>query len=308
MALPPTKRKLEDVIQKARDALTCGVCLELIVPPVQQCSEGHPICDECMSKLPSGRSRARTCPTCRTPFPGKRLRNLLADELAELLEYPCPYKNNGCSVTMSPKALKEHSESCLCNPALMRCPVQNCSWRGRLSEFWTHMQTKTKPSSESTISEWLNHSNAMNESDQTRTQRVVTNEDWIWLDGQNPNDLDVSWISQSPQVLAFEDAVFCTYARRVKQKVMIGIFWASAKISSPRFTYTVSVLDRSGLGGLQRWGSAETLPTSADAMTQGNEGLSLDSDTLRCFMFKQKNLRGNLQDGLKVKIQICKAD
>merc|ERR1712018_867920 len=59
--------------------LICPVCLEVPFPPrkIFQCSQGHTICDECLSKI------EKKCPTCRESWENTNLpvRNRMAESM-----------------------------------------------------------------------------------------------------------------------------------------------------------------------------------------------------------------------------------
>ena len=59
---------------------SCPVCLELFEPPVFQCPNGHLICKECLDDLFRS-NQNQSCPECRTPYGGMRIRCVVADDL-----------------------------------------------------------------------------------------------------------------------------------------------------------------------------------------------------------------------------------
>ncbi len=57
--------------------ISCPICFEEMIPPskkVMCCSNGHPICSDCDSKI-------EACPVCREALGKKRQRNLFAERL-----------------------------------------------------------------------------------------------------------------------------------------------------------------------------------------------------------------------------------
>lgn len=52
--------------------LECPICFEYTTPPINQCLQGHIICNTC-------RQRVTTCPTCRTIF--QESRNLIMEKV-----------------------------------------------------------------------------------------------------------------------------------------------------------------------------------------------------------------------------------
>jgi len=57
---------------------SCSVCLDVPRPPMKiyQCPEGHIFCDECQS-----RPELTTCPECRVPLDGVKIRNRTLEQL-----------------------------------------------------------------------------------------------------------------------------------------------------------------------------------------------------------------------------------
>jgi len=126
--------------------LTCGVCCELMEPPIYQCIHGHTLCKSCMDRIVHEPPLRRLCPTCRAKLSLQRSRNLVADTLAESFLYPCPHE--GCSERRKLSARAEHAAACpnrprsaVCHFPLHRSHGEFCPWRGgSLEEFWTHLR------------------------------------------------------------------------------------------------------------------------------------------------------------------------
>ncbi len=87
--------------EQLQSLVRCPVCVS--VPrsggPVFQCGNGHLICDAC-------RYRLVQCPTCRTPYDGKRKRNLLAEQIIDKFDFPRECRHPGCVETAVKSAMK----------------------------------------------------------------------------------------------------------------------------------------------------------------------------------------------------------
>eukprot|EP00931_Biecheleriopsis_adriatica_P012496 TRINITY_DN113656_c0_g1_i1.p1 TRINITY_DN113656_c0_g1~~TRINITY_DN113656_c0_g1_i1.p1 ORF type:complete len:324 (-),score=31.58 TRINITY_DN113656_c0_g1_i1:22-993(-) len=301
-ALSPLKRRLQDIDAKVRAALTCGVCLELIVPPIQQCPEGHPICDDCLNNLPRSHG-ACICPTCRTKYPAKRLRNLVADEVAQCIAYPCPFKSCGCTETMPPGDLKSHAVVCLCNPDVMRCPIDSCGWKGLASVFAVHISQAANLAGTDTadMALWMRHSNASYMMSRvSRTKNSVSSTSQVWLDGLTE---DKKLHHNGPIILEFQRHIIIADAELKEGVLKLGLHWASKPDKSSSCRFSIVVEDASE-NSLRREGPVSKLATSHSDMIEGAMALSMDLDTARSFSVEQKSHGGHRSHVLTVSYAI----
>ncbi|EFA00429.2 uncharacterized protein LOC663065 isoform X1 [Tribolium castaneum] len=83
--------------------LECPVCKNYMVPPIQICSTGHSFCSRC-------RDQMEECPTCRHPF--QEGRNYTLEKLTTCINYPCMFRDAGCTVACPSEKLREHELDC----------------------------------------------------------------------------------------------------------------------------------------------------------------------------------------------------
>jgi len=113
--------------------LECPVCMEYMVPPIKLCTNGHNICSRC-------RGRVQHCPTCTAEFLGTR--NVVLENIARRLKYPCANRQKGCLELFSIEHITEHQA--LCVYGKIKCPFVfnwNCSWKGFKSDLKEHAKT-----------------------------------------------------------------------------------------------------------------------------------------------------------------------
>ena len=127
-----------------RGALECPVCYETMLPPILQCSSGHPVCTVCRAKL-------KKCPTCRRKL--GNIRNLLLEKLAadQRIQLVCSFAARGCSEQLCYGDLSTHQEVCRFRP--LTCPhaapsgarlgpAAECTWMGSEGEIAAHLIAK----------------------------------------------------------------------------------------------------------------------------------------------------------------------
>ena len=94
----------EIFVNKVSEALTCGVCLEILKNP-KQCNTGHSFCHTCIAKIL--KTSKKVCPSCQTKL--KKLDELSCNFLAKQL-------------------IENLTVSC-----------EECSWKGPLHELDNHL-------------------------------------------------------------------------------------------------------------------------------------------------------------------------
>src|SRR3990167_653037 len=114
--LPPTKYSLREckLLDKVPSDLTCTICLEVFIDPVQCNGGGHLYCRECI--LPVAKKAKARCPI------GGQSCNALS--VAKLTVVPALVRN-------SLNALK------------VKCPLKNCEWNGAFETLETHLKACT---------------------------------------------------------------------------------------------------------------------------------------------------------------------
>ncbi|VDO04495.1 unnamed protein product [Rodentolepis nana] len=150
----------EEFISTTRKLLRCTVCLE-DSEDVNQCKNGHLICQHCTHNLKLRLEPDDTqgkCPTCRIPlFPGIS-RCLLAVQLFSELPRMCTH----CKLTIRQGDHEDHQNN-LCPKRPVNCKYQifGCQWKGRAADSKRHhilceVSKKTVKDVESIIRETFN--------------------------------------------------------------------------------------------------------------------------------------------------------
>jgi E3 ubiquitin-protein ligase SIAH1 len=91
-------------------------------PPIYQCRRGHSVCAEC-------KERIVRCPTCEWAL--LNMRNLIADELANKVKYPCRNAFRGCNEKPRLKDMEKHES--VCTHRMYHCLVaedNGSTWTG----------------------------------------------------------------------------------------------------------------------------------------------------------------------------------
>ncbi|CAG0899557.1 unnamed protein product [Darwinula stevensoni] len=108
----------------------CPVCFHYILPPIQQCENGHLACPTCTPILTS-------CLICRGQI--GNIRNLAMDKVASTVLFPCKYTPSGCTVTLPHTEKTDHEGSCEFRPYSCPCPGSSCRWQGSLEHVLSHL-------------------------------------------------------------------------------------------------------------------------------------------------------------------------
>ncbi|RZC42190.1 uncharacterized protein BDFB_013396 [Asbolus verrucosus] len=116
----------------------CAVCGDYSMPPIYQ-DLNQPI------------GRQIKCSECRDKYfkfnifggnpNSKEMRNINLDKIANLLNFPCKYKENGCSVLAKPEQMQSHQLFCLYGKH--NCPVMeyvDCKWNGFGKDVIAHIE------------------------------------------------------------------------------------------------------------------------------------------------------------------------
>lgn len=126
--------------QVAVDEFRCACCVEIILPPITQCRDGHLICADCLERLP----KPRRCPTCRVDLSASS-RNRALERIAEDLLFPC--SNARCGKRLRYTELANHRTTC--DFQSFGCPFRSCQWNGDYDQLGSHFQERHPKSFES---------------------------------------------------------------------------------------------------------------------------------------------------------------
>jgi hypothetical protein len=122
---------LESLNDSILNLLKCPKCSQYVTAPIYMCKNGHNLCSECMQ-------RVTECPTCSEICIDSQ--NILVEQIAKLLLYPCENFQRGCNVKKSLWDIVEHQNEC--PERLYEClpnKTDSCEWKGRRGDIWTHM-------------------------------------------------------------------------------------------------------------------------------------------------------------------------
>lgn len=113
----------------------CPVCMDYVLPPIYQCSNGHLLCSNC-------RPRLANCPTCRGEL--GNIRNLGLEQVAMMVEFPCKHVSTGCKEKFLASKKEDHEETCEFRPYSCPCPGASCVWQGKLNGVMKHLESSHK--------------------------------------------------------------------------------------------------------------------------------------------------------------------
>ncbi|GAB4835140.1 E3 ubiquitin-protein ligase sinat2 [Ancistrocladus abbreviatus] len=114
------------------ELLECGVCMNMMYPPIHQCPNGHTLCSHCKARVQN------ICPTCRSEL--GNIRCLALEKVAESLELPCRYQNMGCPDLFPYYSKLKHEIGCRFRP--FNCPYagSECSVTGDIPFLVMHLK------------------------------------------------------------------------------------------------------------------------------------------------------------------------
>jgi len=81
--------------------LECPVCMEIVIPPVFNCGNGHIICGLCHPRVPK-------CGLCASNF--TTARNYTVESILALIDTTC--RNSLCSKALRADKLRDHLDTC----------------------------------------------------------------------------------------------------------------------------------------------------------------------------------------------------
>jgi hypothetical protein len=130
------KRKAPTDNDELLHSLECPICMDRIMPPFEQCANGHVICGVCK---PSVLKSGSTCPECRVSLLSLS-RNLLMEKVVRGLTVPC---KNECGEMHLPYTHSREHEQRTCPLAPLQCPevdveITQCDFRGDHTAMVAH--------------------------------------------------------------------------------------------------------------------------------------------------------------------------
>ena len=123
-----------DLEESLLSRLQCTQCKRYMVPPIMLCVKGHKTCMEC-------KENCNWCLSCNNSF--LDIRNLALEDLARKVNYPCKYRDYGCTEVYKHDTIDGHQVKCQYIP--QRCPAaelarQTCDWTGSYSDIKGHLK------------------------------------------------------------------------------------------------------------------------------------------------------------------------
>ena len=112
--------------------LTCPICSDFMTAGISQCTEGHCFCQTCLDAVRKPREIMK-CPSCRSPMPDDRIRNLALENIIAVLRGSCSL---GCGRLLRLSEMSEHVSD-ECQLRLVTCPM--CTDKPTLSDFRQHV-------------------------------------------------------------------------------------------------------------------------------------------------------------------------
>lgn len=85
--------------------LNCPVCLDICIPPIFQCENGHIYCHNCHEKL-------TTCGVCRVKLIPKGIRNLALEQITSEMDIKCKNSELGCELQIKVCEYSTHLLDC----------------------------------------------------------------------------------------------------------------------------------------------------------------------------------------------------
>ena len=116
---------LRTMVSKTKKALECICCLEVAIPPLFQCKNGHSLpCSDCRSKLAKSE-----CPSCKVAFDDDtKARNLFLEQSAADIGFEC---KRGCGKLIVYCKLADHDKDCV-GEAPVTCIKPTCKHKSKL--------------------------------------------------------------------------------------------------------------------------------------------------------------------------------
>ncbi|KAF8048246.1 hypothetical protein N665_2591s0001 [Sinapis alba] len=113
---------------KSSELLDCPTCLDPLMGPIYQCTNGHLTCSSCLGKV------RNQCPFCRMPIGEIRCRAM--ERLIESSLVPCCNAIYGCRETSPYGNQSRHEKACAYVPCF--CPLPDCNYTGAYKNLQAH--------------------------------------------------------------------------------------------------------------------------------------------------------------------------
>ncbi len=135
------KRKAPTDNDELLPSLECPICMDRIMPPLEQCTNGHVICGVCKPSVL--KSSNPLCPECRVSLRSLS-RNLLMEKVVSGLTVPC---KNECGEMHLPYTHSREHEQRTCPLAPLQCPhvddkIIQCDFRGDHTAMVAHCKER----------------------------------------------------------------------------------------------------------------------------------------------------------------------
>ncbi|KAB0793563.1 hypothetical protein PPYR_13183 [Photinus pyralis] len=121
--------------------LFCCNCLQLVSPPIKQCSNKHSICGKCQPK-----GETSICPKCANRLYAvsyDELEKVIAQLNKEKVTFPCAYESKGCSYKIEQAQKLLHESECKFRS--FQCEGKKycgwkCDWVGKYDQLLDHFR------------------------------------------------------------------------------------------------------------------------------------------------------------------------
>lgn len=200
-----------DLYRDLMDELECPVCYEQMMPPINQCVNGHSICSVC-------RARIVICPTCKGNM--SDMRNFGLEKMSLKMVLSCCYAEEGCTVKLQMEDKLDHELQCPFLTAPICCQVENCTWQGKLSNLEQHWNSKVDMMS---VLDVTNIWRVQLKKSYVFINLIRSDDKLFWFKIRN-GESSISWIVQSvdsnPQDYFYEINIFSK--RKPNKRMILG--------------------------------------------------------------------------------------
>lgn len=123
-ASPPQQRSSRP---RSNDDVNCPTCHRGFSTKIFNCLSGHASCMDC-------RSRWQPCGVCGATITA--MRNISMEEVVLQFKSPCYNADEGCCLSFKLADMENHLKECPFRE--IECLLQQCMWKGKLSQLATH--------------------------------------------------------------------------------------------------------------------------------------------------------------------------
>ena len=195
-----------DLNQNLVEHLECPICMNYLTPPIYQCLNGHPICNNCKPNV-------YNCPTCKEKNIYSRM--LILEKVYNDLRFPCSFKEFGCDALLNQKSLKNHEDDCVYQS--IECPMKcGCSWKDIVELLYLHLVSD----------------------DHKDAKYVLVEKEFSCLSSHKFNArLNEDFI----QHIVIGLKVFCLIIEFKKERILAGIKFYGPKSSAKKYKYKITI-------------------------------------------------------------------